>query len=202
MRLLRNDVRSGDVFYIPAMSKEGRVGFVLARFIEHVEHNAGALIEVFKKFYSEPPQALDEVDMSERLFRPILCSLRFSEIPRWKILFSDTGYERTDSNYENIVIEYYSEYWRGGKRHPKAFNAHGYSDASAYEAATCWRMHHIIFRVNAHLSGFLGGQDNFLLDRIPEDMRVGNKEAEKKIIDLAREVDDLFKVWGSKRKTK
>lgn len=202
MRMLRNDVRSGDVFYIPARSSSGDSGFVLARFIEHVEFNAGALIEVFKKFYSEPPKTLGEVDMSERLFRPILCSLRFSEIPRWKILFSDSGYERADSNYEDIIVEYYSEYWVGGERRPKALREHGYSKASPYEAATCWRMHHIVFRVNAHLSGFLGDQDTFLMEKLPENMRVGNGEAEQKVVELANEVDALFRSWSTKKKTK
>ena len=202
MRLLRADVSPGDIFYIPAMSKEGIAGFVLARFIEHVQCNLGALIEVFKRFYLEPPKSIHEVDFSERFFRPILCSLRFSEIPRWKILFSDPGYVREDSDYKDIVIELHSEYWVGGKSVPKAIGERGYSRSGSYERATCWRMHHVIFRVNAHLSGFLGDQDTFMIDRLPEDMRVGNKEAEQKIIDLANEVDALFKVWGCKKKTK
>ncbi|MCO7504764.1 MULTISPECIES: hypothetical protein [unclassified Pseudomonas] len=202
MRLLRNDVRSGDVFYIPAMSKDGRVGFVLARFIEHVECNLGALIEVFKNFYLEPPKNIHEVDLSERLFRPILCSLRFSEIPRWKILFSDPEYVREDSNYKDIVIELHSECWVGGKSVPKAIGDRGFSRSASCEGATCWRMHHIIFRVNAHLSGILGGQDQFLMEKLPENMRIGNSEAEQKVIGLANEVDTLFRSWSTRKRTK
>lgn len=198
MKILRSDVRPGDVFYIPAFSSEGEVGFVLARFIEHVEHNAGALIEVFNKFYREPPENLAQVDMVERLFRPILCSLRFSEIPRWRILFGDETYDKTDSSYADIGLEYHAELRVGGVRYPKPVGLHGYANCSNYETATCWRMHHIVFRVNAHLAGCLGPNDSYRAGKLPEDMRVGNEAAETKVVSLAREVDALFKKWAKK----
>lgn len=198
MKLLRQDVKAGDVFYIPAMSPVGEVGFVLARFIEQVEHNAGALIEVFRKFYSEPPKSLAQVDMAERLFRPILCSLRFSEIPRWRILFEDDAYDRGISNYSDIKLEYHSDFRVGGVRYSKPQGSHGYSNDSPYEAATCWRMHHIIFRVNAHLAGYFGPEDTYRGKNLPENMKIGNEEAEQKVVILAKEVDGLFKKWSKK----
>ncbi|WP_158664902.1 hypothetical protein [Pseudomonas sp. SWI44] len=198
MKLLRNDAQAGDIFYIPAITPAGEVGFVLARFIEHVEHNAGALIEVFKKFYREPPKTLGQVDMTGRLFRPILCSMRFSEIPRWRILFRGEAYDRLVSNYRDITLEYHSDFRVGGVRHPKPVSEHGYASCSPYEAATCWRMHHIVFRVNAHLAGYFGPNDSCRMSEIPEDMRIGNEVAEQKVLGLAKEVDGLFKKWAKK----
>jgi hypothetical protein len=73
----------------------------------------GYLIEVFARFYMELPQSIDEVDISQRLFRPIMCSLRFAEVPRWKVLFSDPGYDKSQSDYDNIGIAFLNAHLAG-----------------------------------------------------------------------------------------
>ncbi|MFB1635378.1 hypothetical protein [Pseudomonas sp. AP-1] len=195
MKQLKSDVKPGSIFYIPALNRDKQSGFVLARFIEHVESNAGFLIEVFSKFYSLPPKSLSEVEMSERLFRPILCSLRFSEIPRWKVLFEDLQYEPSSSGYADIVLEYHSDLWIGGNMIKKKLTDQGFSQgANALEWATCWRMHHIVFRVNACLAGYFEPEEAYDDAKLPESMQIGNKEAGDVVVLLARKIDDFFKV--------
>ena len=83
MKTLANP-RAGDIFYIPAIDGSSRGGFVLARYIDAIG-KAGYLIEVFSKFYLVPPGKLSDVDTSQRLFRPIMCSMSFRNLPNWKI---------------------------------------------------------------------------------------------------------------------
>lgn len=85
--------KPGDLFYIPALNANDEPGFVIARYIELIPPALGHLIEVFGHFYTQIPASIEQVDTSRRLFRPIFCSMRFSGIPRWKILFSDPGYK-------------------------------------------------------------------------------------------------------------
>lgn len=199
MKLLKSNVQQGSIFYMPALSHDKKVGFVLARYIEHVESNAGFLIEVFSRFYSVPPRSLAEVDMADRLFRPILCSMRFSEIPRWKVLFEDPQYDKSCSGYADITFEYYSNFWVGGATIKKSPSDQGFSQGSnALEWSTCWRMHHIVFRVNACLAGFFGQEEAYDNNKLPECMQIGNQEAGGAVIALAKQVDELFKGFGKK----
>lgn len=190
MKLLNKNVNPGDLFYIPAIDKKGTYGIVMGRYIELVSPSAGDLIEVFSKFYTTPPGKIEDVDISERLFRPILCSFRFSEIPRWKILFSDILYEKSQSNYKNISFAYCSDLWKGGTVTPAK-----QTELIGIERATCWRMHHVIFRVNAHLAGYLGENDIYDYHRLPEGVRFDSPSAEAKVIDVAVKIDNLSKKW-------
>ncbi|MFF7106233.1 hypothetical protein [Pseudomonas sichuanensis] len=199
MKLLKSNVRPGSVFYIPALNREKEIGFVLARYVEHVEPNAGFLIEVFSKFYLVPPKSLAEVDMAHKLFRPILCSMRFAEIPRWRVLFEDPQYDRSCSGYADITFEYYADLWVGGAMIKKSPSDQGFSQGvNALEWSTCWRMHHIVFRVNACLAGFFDQEEAYDNSKLPECMQVGNKEAGDAVVALAKQVDELFKGFEKK----
>lgn len=197
MKLLRGKIPPGSVFYIPALGVDKAHGFVLARFIEDVDGNAGALIEVFSKFYTALPSSFEDSALGKRLFRPILCSMRFSEIPRWRVLYEDPSYNRARSNYEDIVFEYYSELWIGGQLRKKNESDFGFSEgANAYEWSTCWRMHHVIFRVNAYLAGVFSPEEAYDENKLPFSMHVSNPEAVKEVVSLAEEIDELFKAFS------
>jgi hypothetical protein len=88
MRRVSKNNKPGDLFCIPAIDNAGTYGLVMGRYIEHVQTNVGHLTEVFAKFYVSPPSLIENIDTSRRLFRPILCSFRFAEIPKWRVLFS------------------------------------------------------------------------------------------------------------------
>ena len=88
------------------MNKARKFGFVIQRYIELVPKNVGHLVEVFARLYTERPQSIDDVDKCQRLFRPIMCSLRFAEIPQWRVLFSDPGYDKSHSDYNSIAIAF------------------------------------------------------------------------------------------------
>ena len=195
MKQINKNVLPGDLFYIPAMDKTGEYGFVMARYIEHIEPNVGHLIEVFAQFYTAPPMSLDEVGQNQRLFRPIMCSLGFSEIPRWKILFNDPCYDKSQSDYDNIAIAYPDFYWIGGQDRIASPD-----QLKGLEDSTCWRMHHIIFRVNEHLAGIFGPNDCYDYHRIPKEMRSEDPEAKTKVFALAQAMDEKFKIWAAQAK--
>jgi hypothetical protein len=184
LKPLTNKAKPGDLFYVPAMDKEGKPGFVLGRYIELVPTNVGHLIEVFARFYTERPQSIDEVDKSQRLFRPIMCSLRFAEIPRWKVLFSDPGYDKSRSDYGSIAIAFDTKLWIGGKTRSAMKD-----ELREVEDSTCWRMHHIVFRVNAHLAGIFGPNDRYDYYRVPKGQRVDDPSAKERVIALAEAMD-------------
>lgn len=193
--ITNDNVKPGDLFYIPAMNEQGKFGFVIGRYIELVPTNVGQLIEVFARFYTEPPQSIDEVDKSQRLFRPIMCSLRFAEIPRWKILFSDPGYDKSQSDYDKIGIAFDIDLWIGGKSRSATK-----VELRNFEDSTCWRMHHIVFRVNAHLAGIFGPNERYDYHRVPKGQRIDAPTAKEKVFALAEEMDARFKNWAKEEK--
>lgn len=197
MKPLTNKAKPGDLFYVPAMSNEGKSGFVIGRYIELVPTNVGHLIEVFARFYTEPPQSIDEVDKSQRLFRPILCSLRFAEIPRWKVLFSDPSYDKRQSDYDKIGIAFDMDLWIGGKSRKASKE-----ELSNFEDSTCWRMHHVVFRVNAHLAGIFGPNDWYDYHCVPQGQRVDAPAAREEVIALAEGMDARFKYWEEREKAR
>ncbi len=188
-------MRPGDLFYIPAMNENGEYGFVMARAIEDVQPNVGYLIEVFAHFYTEPPKSLDEVDISQRLFRPIMCDTYFQDIPRWKILFNDPNYDKSQSDYDNITIAFVPYFWQGGNRIPASEE-----QMKGLENSTCWRMYHIIFRVNEHLAGIFGPDECYDYHRIPKEMRSEDPNAKAKVFALAQAMDEKFKLWAAQAK--
>ena len=194
MKQLNKNILPGDLFYIPAMNKTGEYGFVMARYIEDFK-GVGCLIEVFAHFYMEPPKSLNEVDKKRRLFRPIACSFAFSEIPRWKILFNDPSYNKSQSDYDNLAIAFPEYFWIGGIRHDATPD-----QLKGLEKSTCWRMHHIIFRVNAHLAGIFHPNDCYTFHGMPLEMRSDNPEAEAKVFALAQAMDEKFKIWAAQAK--
>jgi|GEM_PF-1244188 len=195
MKPLMSNAKQGDLFYIPAMNKEGKSGFVIGRYIELIPTNVGHLIEVFAKFYTERPESLAEVDKNQRLFRPIMCSLRFAEIPRWKILFGDPGYDKSQSDYDSIAIAFDTKLWIGGKSRSATKD-----ELREFEDSTCWRMHHIVFRVNAHLAGIFGPNDRYDYHRVPKGQRVDDPAAKEEVIALAEAMDARFKSWEEEEK--
>ncbi|MBV6286691.1 hypothetical protein [Pseudomonas aegrilactucae] len=193
MRKIDKNIRPGDLFYIPAMSPENEVGVVVARYIEDVPGNVGALIEVFKKFYLNFPVGKDEVDMSERLFRPVLCSFYFSEVPRWRIFAHDRDYDRSASAYSEIVFEFVPYLWVGGTKVWKG----ELNGGDEFEKSICWRTLHLIFRVNAHLAGYFSASDAYDYHKLPVSERVDNKKAIAKVIELAETVEVKLKSVSS-----
>ena len=197
MKLLNASVQPGDLFYIPAIDQTGDYGFVIARYIELIKPNLGHLIEVFSAFHTTPPACIEDVDTSSRLFRPVMCSLAFQLIPRWKILFSDPSYDKSRSGYQDIAIAFERELWKGGICLPLEDE-----DYRACEDATCWRMHHLIFRVNAHLAGLLGPNDAYDYHSLPANQRVDSPEAQARVIDVAATIDRLSRSWQISKKAK
>jgi hypothetical protein len=180
--------KPGDLFYIPALNASDEPGFVIARYIEFIPPALGHLIEVFGKFYTRIPVSISEIDTSKRLFRPIFCSMRFSGIPRWKILFSDPNYQKTTSGYDEIQFAFDSEIWIGGVSKPAKER-----QLTDIEPSICWRMHHIIFRVIAHLRGALAENEPMDYERLPNDLRVDSPVASERVNKAVASAQALFK---------
>ncbi|MGT42416.1 hypothetical protein D9F98_23720 [Escherichia coli] len=181
----------GDLFYIPALNALDVNGFVLARYIEFIKPNLGYLIEVFEHFYTEPPEKKSDVDRSERLFKPIFCSMRFSDIPKWKILFSDPSYDKSKSGYERISFAFDSSIWIGGVS-KKATS----EQLINIEPSICWRMEHIVFRTIAHLKGLIPKNGIMDYHQLPVEYRIGNEIAKKRVQEISAIMNDKFNSWG------
>lgn len=182
---------SGDFFYIPAINALDIDGFVIARYIDFIKPNLGHLIEIFEHFYTELPESISDIDTSNRLFRPIFCSMRFSDIPRWKILFSDPDYDKSKSEYEEISFAFDGSIWTGGtskKVIPERL--------INIEPAICWRMDHIIIRVIAHLKGLISKHDVMDYHQLPMEYRVDSEIAKKRVRKVVGIMDERFSVWG------
>lgn len=179
--------KPGDLFYVPALNASDEPGFVMARYIELIPPALGHLIEVFAKFHTQIPTSISEVDTSKRLFRPIFCSMRFSDIPRWKILFSDPDYKKSTSGYDRIQFAFESEIWTGGVSKPASEE-----QLVNIEPSICWRMHHIIFRVIAHLRGALTENDAMDYEHIPDDLRIDSVTASERVNKAVLHTQELF----------
>lgn len=186
----------GDLFYIPAWNADGTRGFVIARHIELVPHNIGYLIEVFDRFYTEPPARMEDVDTSRRLFRPVMWSMYFPKpYPRWKILFSDPDYDKSQSDYENIAFAFEVEVWIGGRVSPMRREA-----AGNIERSICWSVDNLISRVISHLAGIFGPDEKYDYHKLPPNLRMDRPEAYEVVEDLALEMDQRFQVWQAEEK--
>ena len=188
MKTLANP-RAGDIFYIPAIDGSSRGGFVLARYIDAIG-KAGYLIEVFSKFYLVPPGKLSDVDTSQRLFRPIMCSMSFRNLPNWKILFHDSSYTKSQSSFDEIKISFDDEIWAGGKS-SKATDR----ELAKHEPSICWRMDHLIFRVNSHLKGEFTADERYDYYRTPE--KQDDPAAIAKVLELTKEMAKKFESWDT-----
>ena len=180
--------KPGDLFYIPALNASDEPGFVIARYIEFIPPALGHLIEVFAKFYTKIPASISEIDTSKRLFRPIFCSMSFSGIPRWKILFCDPNYKKTISGYDQIQFAFDSEIWIGGVSESATEQ-----QLVNIEPSICWRMHHIIFRVIAHLRGALTENEPMDYERLPVDLRIDSSIALERVNKAIISAQALFK---------
>ncbi|WP_369914996.1 hypothetical protein AB8810_22290 [Xanthomonas sp. NCPPB 3005] len=182
--------KPGDLFYIPAVDAADAPGFVIARYIELIPPALGHLVEVFADFHTQIPASIAQVDRSRRLFRPIFCSLRFSAIPRWKILFSDPGYTKADSRYDAIQFAFETDLWIGGTSHPATAER-----LAGIEPSICWRMDHLMIRVIAHLRGAIA--ENACMEHfaLPEDLRVDSEVALERVRKAAHNMQTLL---GSK----
>jgi len=187
MKQLKKTALHGDLFCVPAIDKTEKHGFVIGRFIETTPENLGYLIEIFKKFYVTPPSSLKDVDRSERLFRPILTSLSFVNIPRWHVILHDPDYEKSQSEYNNIGFAFNTVLWLGGKDAPLPRN----SD-ELYEPPTNWSPIQVIWRACLHLKGIFQADDVFEFTKIPQNMRINNPDISLKLIALAHEIDHLL----------
>lgn len=186
MKILKSP-KPGDLFYIPALDASDTPGFVIARYIEFIPPALGHLIEVFARFYTHIPNSIDEVDTSHRLFRPIFCSMRFSGIPRWKILFSDPDYIKASSDYDTIQFVFGSKIWSGAR-----IQIATSEQISSVEPSICWRMDHIIYRVIAHLRNALNNNDCMGHFELPEDLRIGSDVALERVNKAAQSMKELF----------
>lgn len=194
IKLLSKSVKPGNLFYIPAM-KNNIAGFVISRYIDLVQPNVGYLIEVFAKFYTDPPKAIDEVDATQRLFRPVMFSMYFGEIPKWKILFSDPEYSKSQSDYANITFAFHDDLWIGGQGGIRPDSPEQLRD---FEESICWRTHHLIFRVNAHLAGLLGPNERYDYHRVPAKYRIDDPAGIQEVRALAAKIDERSKSWKFK----
>lgn len=194
MKRLNTKSSPGDLFHIPAVNKDGKVGFVIARYIELLTPNVGYIIEVFAKFYTSLPSTLTEVDISRRLFRPIMIDMSFRYVPRWRVLFSDAAYDKSQSGYEQIAFAFYSEAWIGGVEFKMSRE-----ELAKFEESICWRTHHVIFRVNAHLEGIFNPDERYDHQRVPESKRFDNPAAFDDVVRVANLVEDNFKLWEKKK---
>jgi hypothetical protein len=151
-------IKPGDIFYIPVYQSDETMGFVLAR---HISYHSGLNVaEIFSKFYTYLPLSIDQVDFSKRLFRPVFCSLEYYKTTtskKWRILFSDKNYEKSQSNYDSITIvspegEYFikSKSFIGGK-----------DELTTQEDTTIWMPLDLSIRASAHLNGFFGCNEKF-----------------------------------------
>lgn len=160
MALLRT--KPGDLFYIPACDKNNEVGFVLGR---HIDSEAGLrIIEVFSRFYKEPPSTLKDVDLTSRLFRPIVCSLEFYKQTisnKWRVLYSDEAYDRELSGWSSITISMpltnvTGNFFKKGK---------GYSQKEEsieeLEDSTIWMPINLSRRCSAYLSGIFEPNERY-----------------------------------------
>ncbi|MBN6149116.1 hypothetical protein JR065_02085 [Xanthomonas sp. AmX2] len=179
--------RPGDLFYVPAVDATDAPGFVIARYIELIPPALGHLIEVFADFHTHIPASMAQVDTSRRLFRPILCSLRFPGMPRWKILFSDPAYARSDSGYDRIQFAFDTDLWIGGASHPATADR-----LAGVEPSVCWRMDHVMFRVIAHLRGAIA--ENACMEHfaLPDDLRVDSEVARERVRKAAHGMQTLL----------
>ncbi|MGH1517283.1 hypothetical protein [Chryseobacterium sp. JK1] len=182
--------KPGDLFYIPSINQLNENGFVIARYIEFMTPNLGHLIEVFDHFYTEPPKKISDVYTTKRLFQPIFCSMRFSGIPRWKILFSNPEYDKSESSYKNITFEFDGSIWMGGESIITENQ-----ELQNIEPSICWRMDHIILRVLYHLKGFLANNEIMDYDKIPMEYSMDNELTGEKILEMAKMTDNKFKSW-------
>lgn len=187
--------KAGDLFYIPAKNADGTDGFVIARYIELIEYNIGHLIEVFAHFYTEPPDSIEDVDKSSRLFRPIMWDMCFFKpYPRWKILFSDQNYDKSQSDYENIALAFDAgNVWIGGQNKKVSQEVF-----DSFEPSICWSIDNLITRTNAHLSGIFSADEKYDYHRLPEHMRPDAPVASTAIKALALKMDQRFQAWQTK----
>jgi len=197
MKNLTAKSHPGDLFYIPAFDKDGKCGIVIARYIELMAPNVGHIIEIFNKHYKSFPTNITEVDMSTRLLRPVMFDMYFKDIPRWKVLFSDSEYEKSQSDYKNISFAFYFDAWVGG-RTVKASK----EQLKDMEESTCWGPEHLIFIVNAYLAGIFAGHEQFRDEVVPPEQQVDNPSAYARVIDLAKSIDKKMKTLAIELKRK
>lgn len=188
MDQISKSIKPGYEFCVPAIDAHERCGMVVGRYIAHIEPNIGHLIEIFSAFYLTPPESVAKIDRSTRLFRPILCSLRFAEIPKWRILHRNINYNIIDSNFDSIAIAFDTEKWLGGK-----FSNRSRSEMELLEPSICWRTHHVVFRVNAYLSGIFLRDESYDFHKLPSSLRVDNPEAQTRVIEAATMLDRNIK---------
>lgn len=192
MKNLTAKCEPGDLFYIPAFSRDGECGIVIARYIELLQPNVGHLIEIFDRHYLEVPKEIVDIDMSRRLLRPVMFSMYFKNIPRWKILFSDPHYKKSDSNYEEISFAFYSYAWVGGKKVEVSKK-----DLEKLEDSTCWGSEQLIFLVNAYIAGMFKADERYQDNRVPTDLQISNTTEYARVVELAKIVDKKINNVGS-----
>jgi hypothetical protein len=206
--------KPGDIFAIPAHNATGEIGFVACR---HIALKFDVpLFEVFRRFYTAPIPSLAEADTSARLFRPVMMLLTFDKIgiptkDKWRILFSDPNYDKSQSNFEKIQIGYLHgggpdlyTLWEGGVDRRVPFEI-----VSKVEAAEWWVPMHISMRVSAHLAGLIGPTEQYSYYKVagleadeanrPAMMEVFHKNAARAL--HANEVMAArFKAWDAAAK--
>ena len=93
-------VLAGDLVRIP-IDENGN--FVVCRVISEENVNAH-LVEVFSNVFSSQIKDVNNLELGDRLFRPVFLKFMFFDNQKWVLLKHDPDYCRTESDYENIKI--------------------------------------------------------------------------------------------------
>ena len=149
-------VLAGDLVRIP-IDENGN--FVVCRVISEENVNAH-LVEVFSNVFSSQIKDVNNLELGDRLFRPVFLKFMFFDNQKWVLLKHDPNYCRTESDYENIKIAFDGaapyELWQGGKLYPSSLDA-----LVGLEPSIVWFPPKIVDRIVAHLAGKYGPSDVF-----------------------------------------
>ena len=111
-------VLAGDLVRIP-IDENGN--FVVCRVISEENVNAH-LVEVFSNVFSLQIKDVNNLELGDRLFRPVFLKFMFFDNQKWVLLKHDPDYCRTESDYENIKIAFDGaapyELWLGAQKLP------------------------------------------------------------------------------------
>ena len=147
-------VKPGDILEVPVESQEFSV---FCRVISEEDINAN-LVEFFKYPRTEKEPGLPELDISDRLFRPVFFKFTFIHMKPWKKIGSTPNYTKEVSDYKNITIAFRSsivpELWIGGE-----MVECDREKLIGHEPSIVWFPENIADRIAAHVSGKLGPLD-------------------------------------------
>ena len=96
----------------------------------------------------------------------------------------------SSDNIDEIKISFDDEIWAGGKS-SKATDR----ELAKHEPSICWRMDHLIFRVNSHLKGEFTADERYDYYRTQE--KQDDPAAIAKVLELTKEMAKKFESWDT-----